>query len=211
MAKQERAVRTRQTLIRAAAEVFAADGYALASLSVISQRAGVSAGALHFHFAGKDDLAREVESAAADSVQQMAEGNRRTAGSPLQSLVRTVFGLLVAAAEDPVVRAGFKLSGDPSRKSDAEMLRWWRAFVHELVLQAQEAGELAQDVSADDATTAIVAATVGFEVISMVDAEWPSVDRVARFWSLVLPWLAAYPDRVLAAVTHGARQHEGVH
>src|SRR5262249_2846842 len=113
MAKQERAVRTRQALIRAAAEGFADDGDAMASLSVISQRAGVSAGALHFHFAGKEDLAKEVEAEAVDSVQQLAEGCRRAAGSALQSLVRTAFGLLVAAVDDPVVRAGFKLSGDP--------------------------------------------------------------------------------------------------
>ncbi|MGW0885219.1 ScbR family autoregulator-binding transcription factor [Streptomyces sp. NPDC002671] len=211
MAKQERAVRTRQALIRAAAEVFADDGYAMASLSVISQRAGVSAGALHFHFAGKDDLAKEVESEAADSMQQLAEGCRSAAGSALQSLVRTVFGLLTAAADDPVVRAGFRLSGDPSRKSDAELLRWWREFVHKLILQAQDAGELAQDVSADDATTTIVAATVGFEVIAMVDTEWPSAERVARFWSLILPWLAAAPDRVLASVTYGEQPHDRVH
>lgn len=210
MAKQERAVRTRQALIRAAAEVFAADAYAVASLSAISKRAGVSAGALHFHFAGKDDMARAVEAEAADSVQQLADGCRSTPGTALQRLVQTVFGLLLAAADDPVVRAGFKLSVDPSRKSEAEMLAWWAGVVHELVLQAQREGELAQGVSADDATTVIVAATVGFEVIAMMDAEWPSVERMARFWSFILPSLAAAPERVLASVTRGDERHDRV-
>lgn len=201
MAKQERAVRTRQALIRAAAEVFAADAYAVASLSAICKRAGVSAGALHFHFAGKDDMAKAVEAEAADCVQQLAQGCRGGSGTALQALVHTVLGLLAAADDDPVVRAGFKLSVDPSRKSEADMLRWWRAFVHDQVQAAQDGGELASGVSADDAASAIVAATIGFEVIAMVDGQWSSVERVARFWALVLPWLAAAPDRVLASVT----------
>ena len=73
MVKQVRAARTREALIRAAAEVFAADGYALASLPEISRRAGVSKGALHFHFASKDALAAEVEDVAAARVVRLAE------------------------------------------------------------------------------------------------------------------------------------------
>ena len=61
MVKQERAARTRQALIQAAAEVFAEEGFVTASLSTISRRAGVSNGALHFHFANKGMLADAVE------------------------------------------------------------------------------------------------------------------------------------------------------
>src|SRR5258705_4564694 len=67
MVNQERAARTKRNLIRSAAEVFEREGYAAASLTVISSQAGVSNGALHFHFASKEDLAREVEGAAADA------------------------------------------------------------------------------------------------------------------------------------------------
>ena len=63
MAEQERAVRTRERLIGSAAETFCREGFAVASLSVISAQAGVSSGALHFHFAGKAALADAVESA----------------------------------------------------------------------------------------------------------------------------------------------------
>ncbi|MGW2649320.1 ScbR family autoregulator-binding transcription factor [Streptomyces sp. NPDC001393] len=201
MVKQVRAARTRESLIRAAAEVFAADGYALASLPAISRRAGVSAGALHFHFANKDALAAEVESAATDSVEKLAERCRGTADTSLQSLVRTMSGLLVAVADDPVVRAGFKLSGDPSRKSEAAMLGWWRNCVHDLVLQAQRAGELADGVSPDGATTTIVAATVGLEVIAATDDGWRPDERMAQFWSLLLPGLAAFPEHALVSVS----------
>lgn len=73
MAKQERAVRTRESLIRSAAETFYREGFAVASLSVISAQAGVSSGALHFHFASKAALADAVETAALDRLRIIAQ------------------------------------------------------------------------------------------------------------------------------------------
>lgn len=142
MVKQLRAVRTREALIRAAAEVFADDGYALASLPAISKRAGVSTGALHFHFASKDVLAAAVENAAAERVARLADRCRATGETSLQVLVDTNSGLLQALADDPVVRAGFRLSGDPSRKNDSAFLRRWHESVRDLVADAQGAGSL---------------------------------------------------------------------
>ena len=69
MVKQERALRTRRALVRAAAEVFAGEGFAPASLTAISRRAGVSNGALHFHFPNKKALARAVEEEALETVR----------------------------------------------------------------------------------------------------------------------------------------------
>ncbi|MGW0969433.1 ScbR family autoregulator-binding transcription factor [Streptomyces sp. NPDC002516] len=250
MVKQVRAARTRQSLVRAAAEVFAADGYALASLPVISRRAGVSAGALHFHFASKDALAAEVESAAADWVRELAGRCREENGARLQLLMRTMSVLLLAVAGDPVVRAGFRLGADPSRKSGAAMLGLWHRCVRELVLQAQSAGELAEGVCPDGVTATVVAATVGLEmaaamaaaadgttagavegavdgvtagagsvaggagsvvgvvggavagaaggtVAGAVEGGWLTAGLVEQFWSLVLPGLAASPQRAL--------------
>lgn len=69
MVKQERAARTREVLVRAAAEVFVEEGFATASIGAISKRAGVSAGGLHFHFGSKTALAEAVVDRAAASVR----------------------------------------------------------------------------------------------------------------------------------------------
>lgn len=196
MVKQVRAARTRQSLVVAAAEIFAEDGYALATLPAISKRAGVSTGALHFHFASKEALAKEVEQVAADSVEKMAAACRASADTLLQSLVTATGRLLAAVAADPVIRAGFKLGNDPSRKSGAGVPQWWCVWVHDLVARAQEAGELADDVSPQDAAASIVAATVGLEVLGTWDRAWLSRDRVAHFWAFILPRLAAAPQRI---------------
>ncbi|MGA5121198.1 ScbR family autoregulator-binding transcription factor [Streptomyces pseudogriseolus] len=196
MVMQVRAARTRRALIVAAAEVFADEGYVKASLPSICKRAGVSSGALHFHFASKDALAAKVEGAAVDSAQELADRCRAAAATALESLVDTTSALMLAMASDPVVRAGFRLSGDPSRKGRAELFKWWNASVRELVQRARDAGELNQDVSPDDAAAVIVAATVGYETLAGWDEDWLSAGRAERLWAFVLPRLAVSPELI---------------
>ncbi|MER7741817.1 ScbR family autoregulator-binding transcription factor [Streptomyces sp. NPDC096538] len=194
MVMQARAARTRRALIVAAAEVFADEGYVRASLPLICRRAGVSSGALHFHFASKDALAAKVEGAAVDSAQELADRCRAAGATALQSLVDTTSALMLAMASDPVVRAGFRLSGDPSRKGGAQLFTWWDASVRELVQRARDAGELARDVSPDDAAAVIVAATVGSQTLAGWDGDWLSAGRAERFWAFVLPRLRDRPN-----------------
>ncbi|MEU2027077.1 ScbR family autoregulator-binding transcription factor [Streptomyces sp. NPDC016469] len=191
MVKQARAAVTRQALISAAAEVFGADGYAMATLPVISGRAGVSSGALHFHFPNKDALAAAVEDAAAQSALALTEESTRTAeGGRLQGLVAAVGGLMDAVTGDPVVRAGFRLGGDPSRKSEAKLHEWWYEWVRDALVQARADGELAEGVSAEDAAVVIVAATLGLETLGAVDRYWRSAERLVQLWSFALPRLS---------------------
>ncbi|MFF3001136.1 ScbR family autoregulator-binding transcription factor [Streptomyces sp. NPDC057950] len=205
MVKQVRAARTRQALVRAAAEVFADDGYALASLPAISRRAGVSTGALHFHFPSKDLLAREVEAAATVSLQRLAArrdappgrvpGGPAGAGAGLQLLVDVSGELVLGLSSDPVLRAGFGLGGDPSRKSGEGPGRWWSEWVHALLREAHGAGELAEGVSPEAAAVAVVAATLGLAGLASRHRFHLSPHLVEQFWALLLPGLAAPPPR----------------
>ncbi|MEU8891595.1 ScbR family autoregulator-binding transcription factor [Streptomyces sp. NPDC048442] len=188
MVKQERAVRTRRALIEAAAEVFAEEGYVLASLTTISGRAGVSNGALHFHFKNKQALARAVEEEAALAVARIVEGTGAVGGGVLQELVDTSYVLMDRLAQDPVVRAGFELGGE-GREGAGSCQQGWRRWVEEAVVRAEREGGLAEGVSSDAAACTIVAATVGFEVLGAQDPAWYAEHRIAGFWELLLPGL----------------------
>ena len=59
-ARQERAEVTREAILEGAAEAFDAAGFGSTSLSDISQRAGVTKGALYFHFPSKEALAHTL-------------------------------------------------------------------------------------------------------------------------------------------------------
>ncbi|CAL9641041.1 ScbR family autoregulator-binding transcription factor [Streptomyces werraensis] len=198
MVKQERALRTRQALIRAGAELFAREGFVAASLSTISGEAGVSNGALHFHFESKRALARAVEDEALARLRLVIEESLGRDGRALPALVEATYGLVDRIAEDVVVRAGFELGDDPGRGESASLRREWQHWVEETVRRAERDGWLARGVSADDAATVVVAATVGFEVLGGEEAAWLSQERVAGLWKLLLPRLTERPTLVRA-------------
>ncbi|MFD5508244.1 ScbR family autoregulator-binding transcription factor [Streptomyces sp. NPDC059761] len=197
MVKQERAARTRETLIRSAAETFDRDGFSVASLTAISSLAGVSNGALHFHFPSKAALANAVEEAALTRLLELtgdaradAEGGELPAwASRVQLLVDVTHGLAGALRADPVLRAGFALSGELSRPHPGDLRERWRRWVEETLQQAEAEGELRPEAAAGDVVTAVVAATVGFEVLAVRDGVWLSAATVTRFWRLLLPTL----------------------
>jgi AcrR family transcriptional regulator len=192
MATQERAIRTRASLILAAAEVFAEEGYVPASLTTISRRAGVSNGALHFHFDNKRALALAVEAEAARKLGLITEEASGAGGGVLQELVGATHALMGRLAQDVVVRAGFGLSGGLSEGAGV-CRRGWQQWVEEALSRAEREGALAEGVSPEDAAVAIVAATVGFEVLGAQDPDWYAGRRIAGFWELLLPRLA--PER----------------
>ncbi|MFE9059224.1 hypothetical protein CJI59_04750 [Streptomyces sp. Alain-F2R5] len=198
MAKQERAVRTREALIRAAAESFDQDGFTVASLTRISSRAGVSSGALHFHFASKAALADAVEEAAATALRTVAPDTGHLGTSRLQHLVDATHRLAEALRDDVVLRAGFELSGEAAREPHTDLRMSWRDRVERQARRCEESGELREGVTVGRVVSAVVAATVGFEVLGVRDRAWLAPGTVTEFWRLLLPTLAS--DAVAARV-----------
>ncbi|KOG56048.1 hypothetical protein ADK75_08830 [Streptomyces virginiae] len=217
MVKQERAARTREALVRAAAEVFAEEGFTAASIAVISRRARVSAGGLHFHFAGKTVLARAVQDRAAQALSRITAGPAEpptapvsapgpapgpdgsagagagSGGGSLQVLVDSTHRLMALLAHDAVVRAGFALCADPSFDGTADLRRQWRLWVEAAVAAAAREGLLAEGLLPEDAARGVVAATVGLEVLGAYDRQWLAPHTLTRFWTLMLPRLASPP------------------
>ncbi|MFF2188873.1 ScbR family autoregulator-binding transcription factor [Streptomyces sp. NPDC058155] len=194
MVRQERAARTRRSLIRAAAETFAEVGFVPASLTVISRRAGVSNGALHFHFANKGVLAEAVEAEAAEAVRRLTESARARQGDSLQAVVDATHELMAALAQDVVVRGGFGLAGDVARRAVSPLHGQWQGWVEESLCRAERSGALARGVSWTAAARVVVAATTGFEVLGCKDASWLSRQNITRSWELLLPLLADRGD-----------------
>ncbi|MFJ6700857.1 ScbR family autoregulator-binding transcription factor [Streptomyces sp. NPDC091272] len=188
MVKQERAIRTRESLILAAAEVFAEEGYVPASLTTISRRAGVSNGALHFHFENKQALALAVEAEATRALGAITAEASQAEEGVLQELVGATHALMARLAQDVVVRAGFELGTGSARGAGTCRLGWQR-WVEEALSRAAREGSLADGVSPQDAAGAIVAATVGFEVLGAQDPGWYTGRAVTGFWELLLPRL----------------------
>jgi len=189
MVRQERALRTREALIEAAATVFDRDGFNVASLTAISSLAGVSNGALHFHFASKAGVAGAVEEAASRRLDHIVTAHEGAVGNALQLLVNTSHDLARRLGEDVVLRAGFDLSREQAHRSDRDLYRQWHEWVEGALKRADGEGVL-NEVTPEQVTSSVVAATTGFEVLGARDPQWLSRRTVTRFWQLLLPRLA---------------------
>ncbi|MFE3185857.1 ScbR family autoregulator-binding transcription factor [Streptomyces violascens] len=202
MAKQERALRTRNALIESAAELFDRDGYEVASLSTISARAGVSNGALHFHFTSKAALADAVAQAAAQRLELITQ---QPADGALQALIDATHALVQTLDHDAVLRAGFGLSDNKEQAhAGADLRGQWREWVEGALARADREGALAPESSVRDAATAVVAVTAGLETLGRQDEWWLSHTPLSRFWALLLPRLAE-SSRLDALVASGTR------
>lgn len=194
MVKQERAVRTRKALLGAAADGFSREGYAPASLLDISRQAGVTSGALHFHFPTKAALASAVMAAAAQRLREVVQRceTRTRSGDALQLLVDVGHELTLAMREDAVLRAGFDLDGDPGcPRGVGEVSSFLGRWISTTLDRADRAGELRQGLPADQVARAVFACTVGFQMLGRRDPAWVSRRMQTRFWALVLPQIAA--------------------
>ncbi|MBR8642664.1 TetR/AcrR family transcriptional regulator [Streptomyces tuirus] len=191
MTKQDRAVRTRRALIRSAAEQFEARGYVRASLAEISAGAGVSSGALHFHFANKAAVAEAVEHTAARALRRAAGQGRSGDGSALQRLVDVTHQVGRLLCADVVVRAGLRLNAEAVAGRVRDLRREWRECVHELLAEAERRGELAAGVPPHRSIAVVLAATTGIEVLARDDHGWLGRHSLTDLWHLLLPCMAA--------------------
>ncbi|MBN0047143.1 TetR/AcrR family transcriptional regulator [Streptomyces actuosus] len=145
MAKQERARRTREKVLTAAAEVFASQGYSRATLSAVAERIGMTKGALYGHFPSKRSLA----GALIDESRQSWTSLRATHDTPGADARHVLEGTVAAFAErlqsDVRLRAAVRLADDCPvlARALSEVMAEVRAALVELVRRAQRDGGFA--------------------------------------------------------------------
>lgn len=139
----------RERLLRAAAAVFARQGYDGTKIMDVVRESGLSTGAVYGRFKSKNDLLREAIVTASAGVARLgnedvdrvadliAAGARRTSGS-LSDSEALRLEAYVTARREPEVAAGL-----------AESHRVWKAALAPLVEAAQHDGTVADDVDAD--------------------------------------------------------------
>ncbi len=184
---QDRAIRTRKMILRAAAEVFDEYGYAGSSISKIIDRAGLTQGAMYFHFKSKEDLARAVINGQAGDLQLPD----RPAG--LEQLISLCFHLARQLREDALFRAGVSLAVEQGQLGIRDFTPYdmWSDLFRAEFEAAAQAGELLPDVDTVEVARLLVASYTGCQLMSNLlthRADLPG--RIAQLWHYLLPGIA---------------------
>lgn len=195
-------MRTRGVVLEAAAVVFAENGYPAAKVSDILRVAGVTKGALYFHFDSKEALARGVL-----EVRTVLDLPPREL--KLQELVDVVMVVAHRLPHDAVLRAGAKLSQDTQgRRQYGSAWPWWIGVVAGLLVAAQERGEVLAHVVPRESAELVLAAFHGVQLYSQLEMDLTDVEyRTSVLLQHVLPSVAtpAVLARLDTGVDRGAR------
>jgi AcrR family transcriptional regulator len=187
VAKQDRAIRTRRTILTAAAKVFEEHGYQAATISEILSTAGVTKGALYFHFSSKEELAFGVLDA------QHAQFVFPDRPCKLQELVDAAMLHAYRLQTDPMVRASVRLAMDQTATGldrTGPFMRWTEV-THDLLKQAQAQGELLPHVVLNKTSDVFVGSFAGVQSMSQVLTGYQDLtERVGELMRHLLPSLA---------------------
>ncbi|MCD9880872.1 ScbR family autoregulator-binding transcription factor [Streptomyces guryensis] len=187
MAQQERAVRTRRAVLEAAAAVFAERGYAAATIGEILHRAGVTKGALYFHFDSKAALARGVLQA------QISNDYHVPRELKLQEWVDAGMTLATRLPQEPMLLAGVRLSADLHSR-DVVGSAWpaWAEVTTSFLSEAKERGEILPHVVPAETAQVFLGAWIGVQYVSQAMAGWADLEmRMSALFNHMLPAITA--------------------
>ncbi|MFI2054800.1 TetR family transcriptional regulator [Streptomyces purpureus] len=204
MVRQERAERTRRVLVAAAAGEFDRAGFEGTSLARVRAAAGISMGALTFHFPTKDALAQAVQGEGMALACGVVEKVRAQGGGAVQGVVALTLELAGLLESEALVRAAARLARERGGVGGV----WcgvWAPVIEELL---QGAGEEEFGAVGDRVTLAALAAhlVTGAEALvrcrlggpgagegGHVHGEHSAREQLAEIWALVMRGLNVPP------------------
>ncbi|MEU9625597.1 ScbR family autoregulator-binding transcription factor [Streptomyces luteogriseus] len=172
MARQERAIRTRRTILEAAAAVFDERGYTSATIGEILDRAGVTKGALYFHFGSKEELAVGV-------FEEQLAITLPPQSSKLQELVDSGLVMARRLRSEPLVRASVGLALDQGAMDldRTPAFRMWIDQNAQKLAEAKTRGELLQHVDVAETAELLVGSFSGVQLLSQLRCQRQDLER----------------------------------
>ncbi|MFC8920257.1 ScbR family autoregulator-binding transcription factor [Streptomyces sp. NPDC047821] len=201
---QARSQRTRQRLVHAGAEMFNRNGYANATLGQIAGAAGMTKGALYFHFASKDGLADAVQERGRAMLLDFVQRHWEAGVPPVQVLIDMTHWLAGTLHDDPVIRASFRITNECTGRQPpvTDFHQAWITEVLRLLGQARAAGELLERDATDGPEALLSAIVCGITVLAGTGLPYAELSRrVAALWQPLLSALVP-PDDVVRYRTH---------
>jgi len=189
MPQQERAVATRDRIVRSAAAIFDQRGYSNTSIDVIATEAGVTKGALYHHFTSKAEVANAVIELQYVIAQAYAERALRLGRTALERMMWMSQSFAQQMKDEVVVSAGVRLTteADASELAREAPYGGWIAAVEQLIAMAVQEGDIRKDVDPAQLASFLIPAYTGVQLVSDILYRRENLfDQLEHMWNMVL-------------------------
>ena len=164
--------RTRKRLLQAAFQEIYRSGFRSADVDVILAKAGVTKGALYYHFDSKEALGYAVvDEVIASNLHQKWVQPLRNAKNPIDVLVRIIQSESLKRADVqrgcPLLNLSQEMSGldEGFRRRTARVYKDWHDAMAEALREGQKRRVVRSDINANETATFLIAAWEGYVVL----------------------------------------------
>lgn len=164
--------RTRELLLQAAFQEIYRSGFRSADLDAILAAAGVTKGALYYHFDNKEALGYAVvDEVVASNLHQKWVLPLRNAKNPIDVLVRIVRSESLRREDVqrgcPLLNLSQEMSGidEGFRRRTAKVFKDWHDAIAKALREGQKRGVVRNDLDANETATFLIAAYEGYVVL----------------------------------------------
>lgn len=181
---------TRERIVVAASEAFAANGYHGVNLNDVVVRLGLTKGALYYFFPTKERLVQEITDRHLESFDSLGKAVLPRDQNRLDEVVDLSYRMAELFRSDPITRAGVRLTVERNTvKFDLPRpYAYWIGRFTKLLRQARSRGELKDGVNPKDLAELIVAYLYGaYSISSEFDGQRDLRVRLDRFWAMASP------------------------
>lgn len=188
--KQERAARTRQSVLEAAAELFAVKGFPAVTVLDVAERTGLTKGAVYFHFTNKEAIAVAVAHDFYGRIEATATALLREERAPLEQAIEFVRRLAVLFRDDRVIQAGARLQLERPYIDSSLPTPYVGALdaLTGILVEAGKAGQLPPGADPEALARVLLSAFFGAQHMSWVLSDRADLpDRVEEILRAVFP------------------------
>jgi TetR/AcrR family transcriptional repressor of nem operon len=164
--------RTRKRLLQAAFQEIHRSGFRSADVDAILAKAGVTKGALYYHFDSKEALGYAVvDEVIASNLHQKWVQPLRNAKNPIDVLVRIIQSESLKRADVqrgcPLLNLSQEMSGldEGFRRRTARLYKDWHDAMAEALREGQKRRVVRSDINANETATFLIAAWEGYVVL----------------------------------------------
>ncbi|WP_170285644.1 TetR/AcrR family transcriptional regulator [Microbacterium rhizomatis] len=151
MARQQRSQKTRDDIVVEAARLINERTWDHASMKDFTRNAGVTTGAVYFHFANKEAIALTIIDEYNKRTQRDAEEILQQHLPAMETILLTIAKFTRAILKDPIVQAGARLTSQPLVFDNPPVLPWtaWSTVHVQNLTRAIQEGDVKPEIDVD--------------------------------------------------------------